>query len=360
MVDQLHKTAVLALVSLVLAGACWLPSLAWAQVKLVHDVPATALPDLPLHLDFDVTPTSDLQSATLVWQSLNGGAWQREPVKLSSTGVWRATLPAQAMTDPGVAYYVVSVDRAGAETPQFASESHPHPVLVHGRALAVLAQASLRELDNLRSELAFSGEVVDYRVFGATAGSATDFGPRYQDFQVAYRYWLLSGVEYIEAGIGRLRGEAESDPISIPAQKANIGFDRGWTEVGLRVSENAGLAGRLVLGGDETTFRIGVAALLRIGRPQRTRLVFEASATSGVGYHVIAGFHLATVRRWPLSLEIILTDGPNAGQDSGERARVRFGHEFASGLRLVGIASYQAQKGDDHGLGFGLETAYRF
>jgi hypothetical protein len=344
-------------------GLAWmlllLASPVWADVALVHKAPAQARVDQPLQLDFAIDPVSGLQAATVVWRPLPGGPWQRAPIRLSSTGVWRATLPAEAMTDPGIAYYVTAVDRDGKESAQFGTPEQPHAVLVRGDAAAVEELAALRELRGMRSELRLSGETVDYRLFGATAGTAQDTGPRYSDFQVAYRYWLLHGVEYIKAGVGRLRGQAQDTGSALPL-RIGVGFDRGWTEVGMRASEMVGLAGRLVLGGDETTFRVGVAGILRIGKPQRTRVVFEAGATSGVGYHVQAGFHLETVPRWPIALEIILTNEPNSGNDSGERARLRVGHEVTPGLLVGLIASYQALSGDDHGLGAGLEARMRF
>lgn len=352
------------MVTRILHLVAWLSLLlavpAWADVALVHRPPAVANPDTPLQLDFRIGAVSDLQAATVVWRPLLGGPWQRLAIQLSSTGVWRATLPAEAMTDPGVAYYVFAMDRGGAEIAQFASADQPHVVLVRGDALVVQEQAALRELRGLRSELHLTGERVDYRVFGATAGSAEDFGPRYTDFQFSYRYWMLHGVEYIEAGVGRLRGEAEDELLFLPRKHASVGLDRGWTEVGWRLNEQVGLAGRVVLGGDETTFRVGAAGILRVGAPQRTRVVFEAGATSGVGYHVQAGFHLATVPRWPISLEIIITNEPNGGHDSGERARLRLAHELTPSLLVGVLASYQALSGDDHGLGAGLETAFRF
>ncbi len=346
------------LVAVVLAAP--LPVL--AEVALVHKPPAYAPTDKQLDLDFRVEPASELHSAAVMFRALDGGPWQRAPVELSSSGVWRATVPAPMLTDPGVAYYVVAVDRSGVEVLQFASPDQPHPVYVRGSTLDVQERAALLELNGLRSTLSLSGEWVDYRLLGATAGTAADFGPRYTDFQISYRNWLLRGVEYVEAGVGRLRGTGELNlsTLDTAGQKVQVGLDRGWAEIGFRASEFVGLAGRLVLGGDEETFRVGVAGVLRIGAPQRTRVVFEASATSGFGYHVQGAFHLATVPRWPMSFEVTLTNEPNAGRSSGERARMRIGHEFSPGTTVGLMASYQALTGDDHGLGAGLETAFHF
>ncbi len=160
---------------------------AYAAPRLLHEAPADAPADKPLELDFAVTETADISGATLFWKPLEVGNWRKVPIELSSTGVWRASIPGDAMDDPGVAYYVVAHGRDGGELAQFANATDPHPVYVRGTAMRTNEAVALRERGGKRSDFRVSGEYVDYRVVGVEAGSP-DFGPRYRDFQLAYRY----------------------------------------------------------------------------------------------------------------------------------------------------------------------------
>lgn len=330
----------------------------FAAPRLLHQPPADARADKPLELDFAVTETTDIASATLFWKPLQAGNWRKAPIELSSTGVWRASIPGEAMDDPGVAYYVVAHTRDGGELAQFASATDPHPVYVRGTAQQTNEAVALRERGGQRSDLRVSGEYVDYRVLGVEAGSP-DFGPRYRDFQLAYRYWVLKGVEYIEAGIGTLRGQASTFQPGIETG-VGTGFDRGWAEIGFSPSRFVGLGARLTLGGDEETFRIGLAGLLRLGMAQRSRLQLEAGAITGVGYKVITGFHVHTIPKVPLSLEIILTTEPNETRETAERGRFKLGYELTPGATASAVVSYQALRGAEHGFGGGAEVAFRF
>ena len=282
-------------------------------------------------------------------------------VQLSSTGVYRATVPAESVDDPGLEYYVVSVDVAGKAAAQFASAESPHPVFVRGTSDRVDDQALLLELGGKRSQALFHGGWTDYRTFGTTAGKVTDLGPRFSDLRMSYRYWTLRGVEYLEVGVGRLVGFAEQTLSGqSTGKKIAIGFKRGWAEIGTRLNTDVGLAGRVVLGVDEDNFLIGGAALLRLGKPRRTRLLLELGATAGVGFHFIVGFHIATLPKWPMALEIEVTDEPNVGKTAGEAARFKLARELTPGAVLGVVLSYQALSGEDHGLGAGGELEFRF
>ncbi|MBM4343528.1 MAG: hypothetical protein FJ100_09140 [Deltaproteobacteria bacterium] len=346
------------LVFVLACGVAGLASEGRALPRLLHQAPAEAAADKPLELDFAVTETTDMSGATLFWKPLQDGNWRKAAIELSSTGVWRATVPGDAMDDPGVAYYVVAHGRDGSELAQFASATEPHPVYVRGSAQRTNEAVALRERGGRRSDLRVGGEYVDYRVIGVQAGSP-DFGPRYRDFQFAYRYWVLKGVEYIEAGIGTLRGRASTFQPGIETG-VGTGFDRGWAEIGLAPLQFVGLGARLTLGGDEETFRIGLAGLLRLGMAERSRLQLEAGYISGVGYKVVTGFHVQTIAKVPLALEIILTNEPNQSRETAERGRLKIGYELTPGAIAHLLLSYQALRGAEHGFGAGAELAFRF
>lgn len=328
---------------------------AWAEPALVHVPPAMAAEDQPVTLDFAITQTTELTTALVHVRMLNDGGWVDVPVRLSSTGIWQATIPAELVRDPGFAYWVEAVDRQEQRSAQFASAEVPHPVYVRASKIASADWLALQTLEGHRHEINLSGVWTDYRSFGPTAGTASDTGPRFQDFRANWRFWLLRGVEYLEVGVGRLRGTAVGPNGTATA----VGFDRGWAEVSGHVTRDVALGGRVILGGDETSFRAGAAAFIRFGGERATHLKLETGYTGGVGGHVLASMHTSSLLGWPMWLEIELTTEPNQGA-WGEMLRYRVQRRITDWLYAGGRMSYQSAHSDDHGLGGGLDVQFRF
>ncbi len=328
---------------------------AWAEPTLVHTPLAMAAEDQPVNIDFTITETAELAAAIVHVRSLSAGGWVDLPVRLSSAGGWQATVPATLARDPGFAYWVEAIDQHGARFVQFASAEVPHPVYVRASKIATAEWLAAQALDGRRHEINLSGVWTDYRSFGPTAGTAADNGPRFADFRASWRFWLLRGVEYLEVGVGRLRGTAagaNGAPVA-------VGFDRGWADVSFSVSRDVALGGRLILGGDETSFRGGGAAFVRFGGERATHLRLETGFTGGVGGHVLASVHTAALPEWPMWMEVELTTEPNQGA-WGEMLRYRVQRRVTDWLWAGARVSYQSAHSNDHGLGGGLDLQFRF
>ncbi len=346
-------------------AAAWLTALAltWAAPveaagpAISHLPPASRFADEPIHLDFRIEPASALDKAWITYRTIGSKPWRTAPIRLTSTGLYRATIPGDVVHDNGVEYVVYARDSTQETRAAFASEDAPHPVLVAADPDEVLVQSGLRELEDRKSELRLSGSIVDYSTLGAGSGKPTA-GPGYHDLQLAYRYYVLGGIEYIEAGVGRMRG-------TIPAtgettSRPQVGFDRGWGEIGFRWARYFGLGLQVMLGGDEDTFRLGGGIKLRFGRSRGNRLELLAAVAAGVGHQVGASFYLESLRHFPMRLDLLLTNWPDADQETGELVRWTFGYALASGHVLHLSASYQARSDRDHGLGVGTGVDFRF
>lgn len=340
---------------LLLLGLLLLATPAWAEPTLGHTPLAMAAEDQPVNLDFTITQTAELATATVHVRKLSEGGWVDFPVRLSSTNVWQATIAPEFARDPGFAYWVEATDTQGQRSVQFASAEVPHPVYVRASKIATADWLALQLLDGRRHEINLSGVWMDYRTFGPTAGTAADIGPRFLDFRGSWRFWLLRGVEYLEVGVGRLRGTA-SDGLG---KATAVGFDRGWAEVAANVSRDVALGARLVLGGDEESFRGGFAGFIRFGGERATHLKLEAGYTGGVGGHVLASVRTGALQYWPMWLEVELTTEPNRGA-WGEVLRYRLQRRVTDWLYAGGRVSYQSAHSDDHGLGAGLDLQFRF
>jgi hypothetical protein len=340
---------------LLLLGLLLLAAPALAEPTLGHTPIAMAAEDQPVNLDFVITQTAELANATVHARSMNGGGWVDLPVRLSSSGGWRATVPAEMARDPGFQYWVEAVDMQGLHVTQFASAEVPHPVYVRASKISTGEWLTLRTLEGKRHEINVSGVWMDYRAVGATAGTASDIGPRFADFSASWRFWLLRGVEYLEVGVGRLRGTGPN----ASGGATSVGFDRGWADVSFAVSRDVALGARVILGGDESSFRGGGAGFIRFGGERATHLKLETGYTGGVGGHVLASVHSAALPTWPMWMEVELTTEPN-NDAWGEILRYRLQHRLTDWLYAGGRVSYQSAHSNDHGLGAGADVQFRF
>jgi len=336
------------------------------RLTVLHVPPSWALPDRPVHLDFDVAEPGRVAHATLVHRPVGESAWRRAPIRQGSTGRYRATLPAAALREPGVDYHVVVRDIDGASAAVFASPAEPHRLIVRGRNAEMARTIALAEVDGLQSELWLAADLVDYRTIGASAELRAQ-GPRYMDADLRYRYWMLGRVEHVEVGVGRLRGVAPRTELNFDKGVAtatttsgDVGYDRGWARVGFRLKPLFALHFKIDLGADEREFRLGGAVGARLGRPRGTRAEIEVGGAGGVGSYLGFRFDVATIPRVPFGVDVELTNWPDSGAETGERVRVRIGYEVTRRVAFQLAASYQALRGSEHGLGGGGRLQFRF
>lgn len=359
------RSIALLTVQVLVALAAWAvaPQVCMGQeptATIGHVPPASAPPGEPLVLSFRVTAAGALKQAVVYWRELSGAAWHPAPIQLSSVGKWEAEIPASAMDDPGIAYYITAVSVAGDVSQVFASPDLPHPVLVRGSPMTVLEREHLAALGGHRSELQVGAAYYDYVVAGVSKGKPNS-GPRFYEASLRYRFWVLNNVEYFELGVSRIdgRGDDAQGPLANPAG-VPTGFLHGWAQLGIRPHEKFGVSGRLVIGADESGFRMGGAAIFRIGSPLATHLRMDVGATLGVGWHVLTGLHLTTLPKLPVDFEAIITNEPDNSYRTGEMVRLRVGRQFTPMFLAGLLASYQAREGPDHGVGGGAEMRWTF
>ncbi len=335
------------------------------QLNVMHVPPASFHPGRSLQLDFRVTEPSQIAALQIAYRRIGDPAFTRIPIRLSDTGVHRATIPAGAIGEPGIEYHVEVTDVRGKTAAIFASDGTPHRVVVRGPDGSLSREIALAEINGLRSQLTLTADYVDYRTIGASEVNKP-LGPRYFDAGITYRHHMLSRLEYIEVGVGRLRGNAPrktfvQGPVNAAQVKSvDVGFDRGWAQLGLRLKPLFGVHAKLDLGADEQQFRLGGALGMRFGRPRGTRAELEVGGASGVGSYVAFRFDLATIPKVPVGVDIELTNWPDSGDETGERVRFRLGYEFTDNWSAQAVASYQALTGSEHGLGGGGRLVFRF
>lgn len=280
------------------------------------------------------------------------GEAQYRSLPMESLGAryWAATLPGDAITEPGTEYFVEGVSgKSGASVPVIGSAGdpkdavvEPHPVT--GKQPGTLAQVSLA------SEYAsFNTKAANDYVFQ----SEGTFGWRLRDV----------GIRAVRSGFGVLRGKGGSledlDQKGLPAK--DVGLTYGYVETEIGLSKNFGLIGRPILGLREGGVTGGAQAFLRVGNDLNTNLSFGGEVLGTVGLRGIVQLDWRTIPRVPVMLRSEVTNQPaGTGGDVGARAIAQVGYEIVRDLTLSARLSYQGRTINHAGPGAGLGVSYQW
>lgn len=280
------------------------------------------------------------------------GEAQYRSLPMESLGAryWAATLPGDAITEPGTEYFVEGVSgKSGASVPVIGSAAapkdapvEPHPVT--GKQPGTLAQVSLA------SEYAsFNTKAANDYVF-QTEGT---FGWRLRDI----------GIRAVRSGFGVLRGKGGSledlDQRGLPPKE--VGLTYGYVETEIGITRNFGLIGRPILGLREGGVTGGAQAFLRVGNDLHTNLSFGGEVLGTVGLRGIVQLDWRTIPRVPVMLRSEVTNQPaGTGGDVGARAIAQVGYEIVRDLTVSGRLSYQGRTINHAGPGAGLGVSYQW
>jgi hypothetical protein len=261
---------------------------------------------------------------------------------------WAATLPGDAITEPGAEYFVEGVTAKGpavmligtADAPKRA-EVEPHPV--SGKQPGTLAQV------NAWSEYASFNVKKQNDYLFQTEGN---FGWRRRD----------DGIRAIRSGFGVLRGEGASLQ-DLEANKAarSVGLTYGYVEVEIGFSPTYGLIGRPIVGLRENGVSGGAQGFFRIGNDLKTNILIGGEVLGSIGLRGVVQLDWRTIKRVPIMLRSEVTNQPaGSGGDVGARAIAQVGYEIARDLIVSARASYQGRTINHAGPGAGLGVGYQW
>jgi hypothetical protein len=279
------------------------------------------------------------------------GASSYRSIRMESVGprYWAATLPGDAVQEPGMEYFVEGVARSGAAVAVVGSAAaprdsvvDPHPVT--GKRPGTLAQAALS------SEIAtFNTKKANDWVF-QTEGA---FGWRLRDV----------GVRAVRSGFGVLRGKGgtlvDLDELGRPPR--DVGLTYGWIETELATSRSFALIGRPILGLREGGVTGGAQGFFRVGSDLATNLVIGGEVLGTVGLRGIVQLEWRTIPRVPIMVRSEVTNQPaGTSGDIGARAIAQVGYEIAHGLAVSARLSYQGRTIAHAGPGAGAGVSYQW
>lgn len=342
----------------------------------------------PLVVEVTVEGGWRLSALTLGVRNPNG-AWRELPFGKAPDGRYTVIVPALNVAPPLVEYYVAARLQGDEAVAVFASPQAPHPVLVIPPAESVARRDRLLRHRGHANRARVSAEWVSFGSHGGFIEGGVDcgaYGDSHYRLEAEYLHRILGKIPYIRLGVVSMRGEVPppaafegSGTVTCAAdcsvfEQRDTGMDYGYAEVSLSGRDDVGLQGRLILGADDVGFAIGGAASIRLGQATGSRFELGAQSIQRVGFDVWARFDWDTVPRYPMAVELHVTDTPagplrpgtadvsdrlDEGASPGVRAVYELGWELTPEMSVIGRLGYQARNstagGPSLGLGFNVE-----
>jgi hypothetical protein len=262
---------------------------------------------------------------------------------------WAATIPADAIKDPGLEYFVEGVPAQGPAVSVAGRPEDPRRAEVERTGPGPAGPRPLEQVA-LWSEIAtFNTKKTNDYVF-QTEGN---FGWRLAD----------EGIRAVRSGFGVLRGKGGSlddlDVRGLPPR--SVGLTYGYVEAEIGFTPTFGLIGRPIVGLRDDGIEGGAQGFLRIGNDLHTNLLLGGEVLGSVGLRGIVELDWRTIRRVPIMFRSEVTNQPaGIGGDIGVRAITQAGYELVKDLTLSVRGSYQGRTINHAGPGAGLGASYQW
>ncbi|MCA9679630.1 MAG: hypothetical protein H6709_03490 [Kofleriaceae bacterium] len=312
-----------------------------------HAAPTRAHAGDAVPLVFVLDDPAAVSSAWLHYRRLGDRAYDRALLARDGSRYLRGEIPADAVTAPGLEYFVEVVGPDGA--PGVAIT--PTEVAVDRPGLEATLGGGAE-----RTRLRLSSTYLDFATFDHRAGDHTD------------QFWLTEGdVEYrigprlwaVRAGFGALQGKGGYADRVWQGDAPVAGFNYGYAEVEVRAIAQLGVLARLVAGVGQDGFGMGLEARARIGRPDATNLSLGVSQLAEVGFLSDVRFEVDPFGRLPVGFSVGVTDQPTRG-DLAVRLGVDLGWRASRWIEPQLRLGYQGRTVAHAGVGAGLGLAFHW
>ena len=329
-----------------LAIACAASTAHAAGARISHVPPAEATAGTAVALIAGAPPAS----ATLVvhYRAHRQTATEFAALELvrKDGSQWVAIVPATAVTAPGLDYYITAGDQ-----PVFASASWPHTMPVTVTAAAERRSRDLVRVDNRRSRVNTSFELVE---FGTTQNAGVDVLDRYYRIDADFSYRLLAyPLEELRVGYTRLCG----DKFDCSDKGFKVG---GWFELGLGVVEGVRVDGRVMVMATEEGFALGGRVEGRLGVRDGSHIAMGIETLADVGTSGFFRLGWGTVPETPMAATVEITQIPDDARESGVRLYYDIARNLGGGFRAGLRVGYAARNQNVAGFTGGLNALVDF
>lgn len=345
--------------------------------RVYHAAVYSAPPSESLDLEVSFAHPELIRQAVVVMETA-AGTERIIAFKRSDASAYVATIPAELMKAPGIAYAIEIEHVNGTRIAAFASRALKHPVTVIEDITDTRERALLARLGGRRSILSVGGEYVG---FGQNVGTHpipcgpeevecspdADYTPtideHYYRVEAGYTYRSLRTVSEFGFRLGVLRGRSLKPLVVYESDKYDVGLNFGAARVRFRLRDLWQIEGELLTSITEEGFSSGFNIATHIGDPYGTKLIlgFERLGLTGVtfGNRIFSRMDIVSGSRLLVSPIIEITDMPNA-RTFGVRLLAELSFKISDGFSAQVRGGYQARKFDSGGPGVGGSLSYSF
>ena len=276
-------------------------------------------------------------------------AYRSIPMASLGPRYWGATLPGDAIAEPGMQVFTEGVTREGKAVAVVGSAAQPRDVAVDHAPLTGKNPATLAQV------------VLQSEVASFDARSSKDWLLQTEGMFT----WRLGdqGIRAVRSGFGVLRGKGGSlrDLDELGKAPTDVGLTYGYLELEAATSSTFSVIGRPILGLRDGGVAGGAQGFFRVGNDLRTNLLVGGELLGGVGLRGIVQLSFASIPRVPVALRTEVTNQPaGAGGDVGARIIAQAGYELVKDLTVSGRVSYQGRTINHAGPGAGLAVSYQW
>jgi hypothetical protein len=312
-----------------------------SRASVLHVPPGQALDAEPLRLVAVIDAAVAEPIIVARYRPLgSAGEFHEAPFERSSAGGYFATLPAEAVTRPGIEYYIAGRDAAGAEVVHFASERQPHPVVVDAPLVERLAESDEERMGGRLDAIRLD---VDGHNFGNRYGRHDYF----LRSELQWTHHFLRNLYAISFGYGAIEGKTpETDEPGALAVKKSARF--GFSEVRTRLYESVFVDLRATLGVDRDDLEYGGSGALILGRPWRSSFQVGGEVLRSMGPTAFVRLQWDTAPPFLMAASVVKTDLPDAVLSDGLYVKYDIIYPLLDRLDLRAAVSYGSRDGASH------------
>jgi hypothetical protein len=308
--------------------------------------PRSALVGEPVVITLTHLDGPGIEGALVHWRPQGSDTFQTVHMRAEPTGHFRAALPAQAVAEPALEYFVEASDKSGALYAAGGSATLPQSVSVQLPPGARVVERTKR------SRVRLSDEYVDFNRFKGNDS--------YNLFEADFLYRVFTTVHAVRVGYGSYQGRGTpKDLLDENTEGRRVGYTYGFGEVEFRLHESLAALTKVSAGVNREGLKTGLELGVRIGSETGTSLRVSASTVRSIGNRANLALAWDAVENWPMSAEVVVTNEP-IGEDLGVRLIYTVGRSLTDWLDVTARAGYNLRDINHSGLTLGLGTTFHW
>lgn len=331
--------------------------------------PRTAPAGIALQLGAEI---DNATGALLHFRRAGSPTFTTVPMRPAGAGYYAATIPADAMSDGAIEYFVEATATSGATTSVVGAPSTPVALEVEEPSPPDSRPSSANPERSVIGSL-----LTDYASFNMKKANDTvwqseaQLGVRFDD----------TGLRAIRSGFGvyRGRGGTLEDLDELGRSPRRVGLTYGYIEGEVAFASTFALVGRAIVGLREAGINGGGQGFLRFGNDRRTNLLIGGEVLGGIGIRGITQLEWNSFSRVPIMIRSEVTNQPagvsapeqrpppgapptvsTGGGEVGLRTIVQVGYRLLPRLVVAARGSFQARTINHAGPGGGAAVSYEW